>query len=117
MNTTPSQGSLTQQTGQAVDRGLAAVGRSADRLSDDAHDVMRTTRRSAHDTLDGLSSSVQDLRQAVPATMQRMADSARQAGNSTAGYIRQEPLKSVLVAAAVGALAVGLMAIFSRSQR
>lgn len=117
MNSATPIGNFTHKTAQAIDQGIAAAERTADRLTDSAEDALRVTQRKAHNALGGLSSSVDELRQAVPAAMHRAADNARHARDTTAGYIRQEPIKSVLVAAAVGALAVGLLAVFGRSQR
>ena len=117
MNSNTSLSAISNKAGQAVDSGIAAAERTADRLTDSAEDALRITQRTAHNALGSLSSSVDELRHAVPAAMHRAADSARHAGDSTVSYIRHEPLKSVLVAAAIGALAVGLLAVFSRSDR
>jgi ElaB/YqjD/DUF883 family membrane-anchored ribosome-binding protein len=38
------------------------------------------------------------------------------AGDMTVGYIREEPMKSLLVAAAVGAVVAGLIGWFTRSR-
>jgi len=85
-----------------------------------------------------LSDSVDDLRQALPSALHRAADeasalshramdSARHArdvasdrahrmGRQTRGYIREEPMKSVFLAVAAGALLVGLVSLLSRSR-
>ena len=52
----------------------------------------------------------------VERTADRVVDSAHHATDSTVRYIRQEPVKAVLVAAAAGALVAGLLAIFGRSR-
>ncbi len=100
----------------AIDSGIAAAERTADRVVESADSAIRATQRTAHNALGSLSSSVDDLRQAVPAAMHRAADSARHAGDSTVSYIRQEPVKSVLYAAAAGALVVALVNLFGRSR-
>jgi ElaB/YqjD/DUF883 family membrane-anchored ribosome-binding protein len=40
---------------------------------------------------------------------------ARQASESTVGYIKEEPVKSVLIAAATGAALMGLISLIRRS--
>lgn len=107
---------VAAKTSHAFENGIAAAERTTDRVVDSADAALRATQRSAHSALGALSSSVEDLRQMVPAAMQRAADRARHAGDSTVGYIRTEPVKSVLLAAAAGALAVGLIAVFGRSR-
>lgn len=41
-------------------------------------------------------------------------DEAHRAQRSTTRYVRKEPVKAVLISAAVGAAAVGLVALLSR---
>ncbi len=115
MNTTPFTPIGVKAT-QALENGLAAAERTTDRVVEGADAALRATQRSAHNALGALSTSVDDLRHAVPATLQRAADGARRAGDSTVGYIRNEPVKSVLIAAAAGAVAVSLLAMFGRSR-
>ncbi len=50
----------------------------------------------------------------VDRTTGLVVDRAHLASDSTARYVRQQPVKALLIAAAAGALAVGLIALFSR---
>ncbi len=130
---------LSSQTVDKLDRGLTAAERTTERLADDAVEALNGTKRRATQALDALSSSVDELRQAVPSALHRAADeaaalsnralrSARHAreaaldnaerlGRQTRGYIREEPVKSVVLAAAAGAVVYGLISFFSRSRR
>ena len=113
----------------------------ADQAASKADLALRSSRRVANDALDSLESSVDSLRETVPAAFSRAAaqveeitrrgldrakeasmgvrDQMVKAGDRTVGYIKDEPVKSVLIAAATGA-AVALLvgwAMRSRSSR
>lgn len=90
------------------------------------------------DTLDALTHGVEDLREQVGPTLQNAADSANsmahrtadavhdrslrlraqavRAGKNTTHYIREEPVKSVLIAAAGGAFLMALLSLLSRTR-
>lgn len=53
---------------------------------------------------------------AVRETSQQMRDRAERARESAVGYVRHEPMKSVLIAAAAGAVIVALMNLMTRSR-
>ncbi len=102
-----------------------------------AEQAILATRRVADDALDGLVDTVHDARdRAAPlltraseqanAAAQRTAaalhrrsqqvrDRAARASDSTLGYIRAEPVKAVLMAAATGAALVALLSLLGRS--
>ena len=113
----------------------------ADQAASKADMALKSSRRVANDALDSLESSVDTLCESVPAAFTRAAaqveeitrrglDRAKEAslgvrnqmhlaGDRTVGYIKDEPVKSVLIAAATGA-AVALLvgwAMRSRSTR
>lgn len=113
----------------------------ADQAANKADLALKSSRRVANDALDSLESSVDSLRETVPAAFSRAAaqveeitrrgldrakeasmgvrDQVYKAGDRTVGYIKDEPVKSVLIAAATGA-AVALLvgwAMRSRSNR
>lgn len=103
----------------------------ADQAAASADQAIRSTQRVANQALDGLSGGVQHLKEqasplldratdqastlahrgvdAVREGTQQVRDQALRASRGTVDYIREEPVKSVLVAAAVGA---ALMAFF-----
>ena len=109
----------------------------ADQVVKSADDAVKLSQRAAHDALDTLTNAMQDLRhQAAPRirhageeanslvkdgvdsvrnAAHRLQDSAQHASQSTARYIQDEPVKSILIAAATGAALMALVDLMSRS--
>lgn len=110
----------------------------AEQAANTATDAIKSTQRATNSTLDSLTNTVQDLRkQAVP-LLNRAAESAnaylqqgleavhessdkvraqaRSASARTVNYIKDEPVKSILIAAAAGAVLTALVQIASRSR-
>ena len=104
----------------------------ADQAANRADSAIKSTQRATNSAFDGLADGVQSLReQASPAinrvgalaqqgvdsvrdTAQQMRERALQVSDSTVSYIKEEPVKSMLIAAATGA---GLMALLSMMTR
>ena len=108
-----------------------------DQMSQTADEAIRTTQLLANEAVDGLAHAMQDARaQAVPmlnraseqvgALAQRGVDSVRQtslqlrertrdAADGTVQYIKDEPVKAMLIAAATGATLMALVSLISRS--
>lgn len=109
----------------------------ADQAAKSADQAIRSTQRVANEALDGLAGSVQDLRQqAAPmlnrvseqagAMAQRGVDAVRdgsahlrekalQAQDNTVSYIKDEPVKAMLIAAAAGAALMAMLSLMTRS--
>ena len=110
----------------------------ADQAAGKADQAIRSTKAAADNALDGLSDSVNSASQrvsplinrateqasalaqrsmdAVRQTSQQLRDKAMQASDTTASYIRNDPIKSVLIAAATGAALMALVGLLSRSR-
>lgn len=106
--------------------------------SKSADEAIQASQQAATDALKTLANAMQDLRhQAIPAmdrasdrvsSMARHSlDSAREtthqlklkaerASDNTVSYIRHEPVKSVLIAAATGAALMALVSLVARSR-
>ncbi len=107
----------------------------ADHAAQSADHAIRATQRATHDALDSLAGTVHSVRQQVEPMLQsaneqasaltqrgldgahRVRDQARQAGDSTLDYVKAEPVKAVLIAAAAGAALMALIGLMSRSSR
>ncbi len=109
----------------------------ADKAAMSADSAIKSTQRVTNDAFDSLSGGVQDLRQqAAPlldrataqanALAQRGVDSVRdsaqqlreralRASDSTVNYIKDEPVKAMLIAAATGAGLMALLSLLTRS--
>lgn len=112
---------------------------TVDQAAGKADSAIRSTQRLANDALDGLSDGVNSASSrvsplinrateqatafaqrsvdAVRQTSQQLRDKASQASDVTASYIRNDPIKSVLIAAATGAALMALVSLVSRSRR
>ncbi len=111
---------------------------AVDQATGKADQAIRSTQRMANDALDGLSDTVNNASNrvsplinrateqasamaqrgvdAVRQTSQQLRDKASQATDVTASYIRNDPIKSVLIAAATGAALMALVSLVSRSR-
>ena len=110
----------------------------ADQAVQGTNDAIRSTRQVANDTLDRVSSKVQDVRDQAAPVLSRVAERAETlarrgldtvrdtssqvreralaASDATIGYVKDEPVKSMLIAAAVGAGLMALVGLLSRSK-
>ncbi len=125
-------------TQSAVSAATEAVEDFADNAAAKAEGAIDSTRRAVNDGLDTLQSSMTEMRDAAPTVLSRAAaqveeltrrslERARDAGGQvkeqvvrasdrSVGYIRDEPVKSVLIAAATGAAVAILVSWLSRSR-
>lgn len=99
-----------------------------DRAAQRSDDAIQAGTDAAHHALDGLSQSARQLQadaghlsqrglDALRESTRHMRDSAHRAGERTVGYIHDEPVKSVLIAAAAGAALMVLLGLTGRSRR
>jgi ElaB/YqjD/DUF883 family membrane-anchored ribosome-binding protein len=77
----------------------------ADQAARSADQAIRSTQRMTHQALDGMAGGVQALR-----------EQALRATDGTLHYVRQEPVKSMLMAAAVGAALMALLSLMGASR-
>ncbi len=111
----------------------------ADPAAQSADNAIKSTQRFANDALDSLSDKVGEVRdQAVPVinrvaekaetlarrgleavkdSSQQIRERALRASDSTVAYIKDEPVKAILIAAATGAALMALISLVTRSRR
>lgn len=111
----------------------------ADQAALTADQAIKSTQRVTNEALDGLAGGVEGLRReaapllnrvgeqassmahrgvdAVRETSQHLRDRAVRAGDNTVAYIKDEPVKSMLIAAVTGAALMALVSLMSRSHR
>jgi ElaB/YqjD/DUF883 family membrane-anchored ribosome-binding protein len=83
-----------------------ATGHLAEQATASVDTAIRATQKLAEDTMDGLSHTSQQLR-----------DKADAASSAARGYIKDEPVKAVLIAAATGAVLMGLLSLVSHTRQ
>lgn len=110
----------------------------ADNTANSAQGAIRSTQRTADQALDKLSDKVDDMRdqaapvlnkmstqaeaaakrgiEAVRDTSQQLREKAMQASDMTVAYVKDEPIKAMLIAAATGALLMGIVSMLGRSR-
>ena len=131
MDTTVTPGTLLKPFGSDASR-------LADSAADTASSAIRSTQNVANNTLDKLSEKVDSARdqvaplinrlstqaesaarrgvEAVRDTSAQLREKAIKASDSTVGYIKDEPVKSMLIAAATGAALMALVSMMGRSR-
>lgn len=109
-----------------------------EQAAEGAHTALRSTQSVANAAFDRLSDKVDSARdQAVPLlnrlssqaelaarrsvdavrdTSAQLKEKALRASDSTVNYIKDEPVKAVLIAAATGAALMGIFSLLSRSR-
>jgi ElaB/YqjD/DUF883 family membrane-anchored ribosome-binding protein len=110
-----------------------------DQAAASADQAIRSPQRVANAALSGLAGSAQNLREHAAPMVDRVAErastlahqgvaavrdrshqlseSAHRVADGTRSYVRDEPVKSLLIAAATGAALMGLLAFLSGSRR
>lgn len=76
-----------------------------DQAAQSAGEAIKSTQRVANEALESLSASVEEVRAG-----------ALRASDGTANYIKQEPIKAILIAAVVGAALMALVNLMGRSR-
>ena len=74
-------------------------------------------QNATHKAIDSIGKAVDQGIDRVREASCKLRDSAAKASEDTASYIRQDPVKSVLIAAATGAALMALVSLLTRSNR
>ena len=110
----------------------------ADQAADSAHKALRSTQGVANQAFDRLSDKIESAREHAVPLINRLTSQAENAANrgvdavrgataqvrekalkasdSTVSYIKDEPVKAMLIAAATGAALMALIGLLSRSR-
>lgn len=122
---------LAKDANNMADRGAEKVHQMASKAADKADHMIDASKKAAADAEQSIQGGLNQIRDAVPATLSRAAhqaedlaragiDKARAAGQSvanqathmreqTVSYVREEPTKALLMAVAAGAFATLLI--------
>ena len=85
-----------------------------------AEDTVNQSQNLANSAVDGLQGAMQDMRRQAAPLLDSVRDGshqlsakAAQASDDTVNYIKHEPVKSMLIAAATGAALMALISLFT----
>lgn len=127
MDTSNTSKPLSQQDKDLADTaasrmqsGIQSTQRMADKVLDKAADKVDEVKSNVAPMLDKASDQAQKLmqqgREVLNDTSQMVREKATQASDLAVGYTKDEPVKAMLMAAAAGALLMGLVTIMARSR-
>ena len=91
----------------------ATIGNVVERASQSADSAIAATQRAADKVLSGVSDKMHSLRDQASPVINKFAAPF----DSVGAYTQQAPLKSLLISAAVGAAAMALFSLISRTRR
>ena len=105
---------------RSADRALQSTPRGANETFDSPSSTAEDARRTAGSMLDAAGDRVASLSdrgaEAIRGTTHAVRARARHASDATLGYIRHEPLKALLIAAATGAVVMTLISLMRNSR-
>jgi len=111
---------LVDKAAQAADDAIHATQRAADNALEGLADSVQDARRQAAPLLNRASEQASALAQrgvsALRDTSQGLRDGAVQASDRATLYVKEEPLKAMLIAAATGAALMALVGLLTRSR-
>jgi ElaB/YqjD/DUF883 family membrane-anchored ribosome-binding protein len=127
MNTMTSQNAresidqLAANTAKAADRAIESGREAGARAVEAAHEGVSTLREKIPSVLGEKAAEVERLARAgierARASCSRAREHVDAAGQRTVAYVREEPVKAVLIAAASGAVLAGAISLLTRSRR
>ena len=110
---------LTHDAAQAAEHSMRSMQRATQQGLDRMADEMDDVRAQTSSTLKQLTRDAESMRHrsmdAVRDGSHQLREKSAHMRDATTTYIQHEPVKSMLMAAAVGAALMGLVALFSRS--
>jgi ElaB/YqjD/DUF883 family membrane-anchored ribosome-binding protein len=108
---------LVGQVSESADQAIKSTQQAANNAVESLSATMQDLRHQATPMLDRAAESVSDYARrgatSVRETTQQLRNKAGQASESTVNYIRDEPVKSMLIAAATGAALMALVSMLS----
>lgn len=109
-----------QATG-LTDQAIKSTQRAANEAVDSLADAMQSMRHQAAPLLDRATEQVNMLAHrgmdSVRETSHHLREKAQHASDSTVNYVKDEPVKALLIAAAAGAALVALVGLLSSSRK
>jgi ElaB/YqjD/DUF883 family membrane-anchored ribosome-binding protein len=117
--TQPLPSNLVDQAAGTADHAIKATQRVANHALDGLADGVESVRKDASPMLSRATERAAALAQrgadAVRDGSRQLADTAQRASEGTVNYVRGEPVKALLIAAAAGAALMALVSLVTRS--
>jgi ElaB/YqjD/DUF883 family membrane-anchored ribosome-binding protein len=115
-----STGSLADQAAQNADSAISSSKRVANEALDTLSDKVQDVKDQAAPVLNRVASKAEELARRSADVMRdssaQIKERAQRASYATVGYIKDEPVKSILIAAAAGAALMALVTLLSRDR-
>jgi ElaB/YqjD/DUF883 family membrane-anchored ribosome-binding protein len=114
-STDAAQSHLTDQVAETADHAIKAAQRVATDALDSLAGAIQALRSQAEPLLDGAADQASSMAHrglhSLQGSTAALRSSARHASENTVSYIRHDPVKSMLIAAATGAALMGLISL------
>jgi len=111
---------LADQAAHSVEQAIQATQNAANTALDGMSDAVQSARDEATPMLNRASDRASEMAQrgadAVRHSSQQLRDQAQRASDGTVGYIKAEPVKAMLIAAATGAALMALLSLVNHSR-
>jgi len=110
---------LVDSTAQTADQAITSTQRAANEKLSRLADTVEEVRTQAGPALSRFANDADELRRrsvdVIRGASSQVREGALRASGKSVAYIRDEPVKSVLIAAAVGALSMALITLIGRA--
>lgn len=100
----------------AIKATQGALNQALDRLADDVHDLQQQTSPMVDRANGQVQALAHNSMARLRSTSQHLRDSVVGSADNAKGYIREEPVKAVLIAALAGAALVGLLSLLGHGK-
>ena len=115
-NTMPLVDRASQATDQAIKSTQNVATQTVDKLAGAMQDLRHEALPVLNHAVDGMSALAHRSVDSVRDASHQLRIKAERASENTASYIRHDPMKSVLIAAATGAALMALVSLLTRNR-
>jgi ElaB/YqjD/DUF883 family membrane-anchored ribosome-binding protein len=120
LSSTDQSSHLIEQASRSADHAIRATQQAATGAVDSAADSLQDLRHQTAPKLERASEQVSAMAHRgidrARETSHQLRIGAKHASDSTLNYVKEEPVKAVLIAAAAGAVLLALVSLLSRSR-
>jgi ElaB/YqjD/DUF883 family membrane-anchored ribosome-binding protein len=92
---------------------MSTLHERVDALAEQAEKAASEASRASHNAMEKVAAVAHERRDEAAPAVDRMRRSLAQASDRTVGYVRDEPVRTVLMAAAAGAVLYAMVRLFN----